>query len=94
VGLAYSLALLVVLVIAWIAVRRVIGRPRRRLKKYSKWRKQPGTATRLTAKGSSRSDMRASDDPTTTMSSQQKNPWKGGASSSGMRNSTKVPKKR
>jgi hypothetical protein len=93
VDLAYSLALLVVLVIAWIAVRRVIGRPRRRLKKYSKWRTQPGAATRLTAKGSSRSDMRASADPTTTMSSQQKNPWKGGAPSSGRHNS-KVPKKK
>ena len=91
--LAYSVALLVVLVIAWIAVRRVIGRPRRRLKKYSKWRKQPGTATRLTAKGSSRSDMRASEDPTTTMSSQQKDAWKGSAPSRGRHNS-KIPKKR
>jgi len=74
----YSLLLLAVLVVAWIFVRRVIARPRRRLKKYSKWRTHRGSSTPLTRSGSPRSNMRAFDDPTTTMDSLGKARWKGG----------------
>jgi hypothetical protein len=89
----YSLLLLAVLVVAWIAVRRVIGRPRRRLDKYSKWRKRRGNSRPLTQSGSPRSSMRAFDDPTTTMDSLGKARWKGGMSSRRAQNS-KVSKKR
>ena len=89
----YSLLLLAVLVVAWIVVRRVIGRPRRRLKKYSKWRTHRGSSMPLTRSGSPRSNMRAFDDPTTTMDSLGKARWKGGMSSRRAQNS-KVSKKR
>ena len=93
--LVYSLSALAVLVIAWIAVRRIVGRPRRRLKKYSKWReRQRETTTQHTQTGSKRSDMRAYNDPTTTMSTLEKGRWKGGTSSSGGRNTGARKKKK
>ena len=89
----YSLLLLAVLVVAWIAVRRAISRPRRRLNKYSKWRKRRDNSMPLTRSGSQRSNMRAFDDPTTTMDSLGKARWKGGMSSRRTQKS-KVSKKR
>ena len=87
------LVILVVLVVAWIVVRRVIARPRRRLKKYSKWRTHRGSSMPLTRSGSPRSNMRAFDDPTTTMDSLGKARWKGGMPPRRAQNS-KVSKKR
>ena len=92
--LAYTLPLLAVLFVAWIAVRRAIGRPRRRLKKYSKWREQRGTTTQQTQTGSERSNMRAFNDPTTTMNSLELDRWKGGGRSSGGRSSKSGKKKK
>ena len=86
--LVYTLPALAVLVIAWIAVRRIVGRPRRRLKKYSKWREQRGTTMQQTQPGSKRSDMRAFNDPSTTMDTLEKGRWKGDATSGGGRNSS------
>jgi hypothetical protein len=88
VELVYTLPALAVLVIAWIAVRRIAGRPRRRLKKYSKWREQRGTTMQQTQPGSKRSDMRAFNDPTTTMDTLQKGRWKGEATTGSGRNSS------
>ena len=87
------LVILVVLVVAWMVVRRIIARPRRRLKKYTKWREHRGNSTPLTRSGSPRSNMRAFDDPTTTMDSLGKGRWRGGMPSRRAQNS-KATKKR
>ena len=65
--LALAVPALVVLVLGFIAVRRVINRRRRSLEAYTRTRDQRLRRARPKDRRTKRSEMRSSEDPTTVM---------------------------
>ena len=65
--LAIALPALLVLIVGFIAVRRVITRRRRSLQEYTRTRDQRLRNARPRERRTSRAEMRANEDPTTVM---------------------------
>ena len=65
--LAIALPALLVLVVGFIAVRRMLSRRRRSLEAYTRTRDERLRRSRPRARRTSRAEMRANEDPTTVM---------------------------
>ena len=65
--LAIAVPALIVLVVGFIAVRRMLTRRRRSLEAYTRTRDQRLRKSRPKDRRSSRAEMRANEDPTTVM---------------------------